>query len=90
MVKVLEKYLPDFSIHVGGLTSIDVTRKDIDKADGLEMMMKHLGTTPEKVLYVGDELTKSGNDAPVLTLEIETRAVKGPEETKKVILELLK
>jgi phosphomannomutase len=90
MVEVLEKYLPDFSSHVGGSTSIDITRKDIDKADGLEMMMKHLGTTPEKVLYVGDELTKSGNDAPVLTLDIETRAVQGPIETKEVIKELLK
>ena len=89
MVSVLKKYLPDFASHIGGTTSIDVTRKGIDKAYGLRELLKHLNLPSEKLLYVGDELYPDGNDAPALSVAGECRAVKGPEEAKKVILELL-
>ncbi len=90
MVSVLKKYLPDFASHIGGTTSIDVTRKGIDKAYGLRELLKYLNLASEKLLYVGDELYPDGNDAPALSVAGESRAVKGPEETKNVILELLK
>lgn len=89
LVSVLEKLLPNFSVHVGGSTSIDITRKGVDKASGLKMMMEMLGVEEDKVLYIGDELTPMGNDSPVLTLGIDSRPVKGPTETIRVINELL-
>ncbi|MEK7461855.1 MAG: HAD-IIB family hydrolase [Patescibacteria group bacterium] len=90
MLSVLKKYLPDFASHIGGTTSIDVTKKGIDKAYGLKRILKHLNVANEKLLYIGDELFPDGNDAPALTLGAECRAVQNPEETKGVILELLK
>ena len=89
MVRVLKKYLPDFASHIGGTTSIDVTRKGIDKAYGLRELLKYLGLTSKKLLYVGDELYPDGNDAPALEVAGECRPVKDPEEAKRVILELL-
>lgn len=90
MVSALKKYLPDFASYIGGTTSVDVTRKGIDKAYGLRELLKYLNLPSEKLLYVGDELYPDGNDASALSVAGECRAVKGPEETKKVIIELLK
>jgi phosphomannomutase len=90
VVRILKKYLPDFTSHIGGTTSIDVTRKGIDKAYGLRELLKYLDLAREKLLYIGDELFPDGNDAPALLVAGECQSVKGPEETKKVILGLLK
>ncbi|MDP3763756.1 MAG: HAD-IIB family hydrolase [bacterium] len=89
IVSVLKKYLPNFASHIGGATSIDVTRKGIDKAYGLRELLKYLNLPNKKLLYVGDELSPDGNDAPALEVAGGYRAVEGPEETKKVISELL-
>ena len=89
MVTVLKKYLPDFASHIGGTTSIDVTRKGIDKAYGLRKMLEYINLPPEQMLYVGDELYPDGNDAPALEVGGKCRAVSGPEEAKKVISDLL-
>jgi len=89
MADVLSRLLPELSIHVGGSTSIDITRKGIDKAYGITELMKKLGVSKDKVLYVADDMDASGNNATVATLGVETRAVKGPEESKQVITSLL-
>jgi len=89
MVEILKRTLPDFSIRIGGTTSIEVTKAGIDKAYGLNKLMELTGVSKGEVLYVGDKLFKGGNDEPALTLGIESRAVENPEETKKVILEML-
>lgn len=89
MIRGLQNILPDFSMRVGGTTSIEITKTGIDKAYGLARVMKYTGISKEGVLYLGDKLFKGGNDEPVLTLGLESMSVKGPEETKKLILELL-
>ena len=89
MIAVLKRALPDFSMRIGGTTSIEVTKVGIDKAYGLNKLIVQSGISRKKMLYVGDKLSSGGNDAPVLSVAGECRAVKGPEETKKVILELL-
>ena len=83
MVSILKKYLPDFASHIGGTTSIDVTRRGIDKAYGLRELLKHLNLPNDKLLYVGDELYPDGNDAPALTVAGECKSVKGPKEDQK-------
>src|SRR3989338_9772385 len=90
MIEVLKQELPGFSMRIGGTTSIEVTKAGIDKAYGLKKLMERAGVSKEKILYVGDKLFKGGNDAPVLTLGIECQTVKNPEETKKIIMKLLK
>ena len=89
IVEILKELLPNFAFHIGGTTSIEVTRPGVDKAYGLRKFSQSSGITFDKMLYFGDKLFEGGNDAPVLTLGIECLAVKGPEETKVAIRELL-
>jgi len=57
--------LPDLEVRVGGSTSVDVTRKGIDKAYGMRKLMQQLGIAAEEILFVGDRLQEGGNDYPV-------------------------
>jgi len=90
MVGVLRSKLDGFSLRIGGTTSIEVTKSGIDKAYGLNKLMKLTGVSKKRILYLGDKFFEGGNDAPVQTLGIECREVRGPEGTKGVIRELLK
>lgn len=88
--KSLERFLPEFEIRLGGLTSIDVTHHGIDKAYGIRQIMKSLKARKDDLLFVGDALYEGGNDFPVKKEGIEAVAVKGPDETKKLIKLILK
>ncbi len=87
--KVLKKHLPEFSISIGGMTSIDVTRGDIDKAYGVKHLLDYLHYSVETLLFVGDALFPGGNDASVLTLGASVTQVSGVDETKMVIRKLI-
>ncbi len=86
---LLEKYLPEFSVAIGGATSIDVTKKGVDKAYGLEKFCQRRRLSINEVLYVGDKLEEGGNDASVKRLGVKTFVVSGLEETKKLIHSLI-
>ncbi|TSA44046.1 HAD-IIB family hydrolase [bacterium] len=81
--------LPQFSAGIGGATTIDVTKRGIDKAYGLRKLCERLGLHESDALYVGDELEKGGNDEAVYKTEAETKAVKDPLETERLIKSLL-
>ena len=81
--------LPDFEVRLAGHTSIDVTRKGIDKAYGIAQIEKLLQVPREGMLFVGDALDEGGNDYAVKTTGVECVAVSGPEETKKLIKSLI-
>lgn len=81
----LGKYLSGFEIRFGGLTSIDVTKKGIDKAYGITQIIKLLNARKQDLLYVGDALYKGGNDHSVKRTGIATLAVKDEGETKNFI-----
>ncbi|MGD0833524.1 MAG: HAD-IIB family hydrolase [Candidatus Dormibacteria bacterium] len=82
---VLDTLLPDFSVRIGGATSIDVTKPGIDKAYGIRKLRDRLGISLEDMLYVGDALFAGGNDHPALEAGVACIAVRGPEDTKLVI-----
>ena len=82
---ILAKYLPDFEVRMGGLTSIDVTKKNIDKAYGVNKIGELLSIPIDKMIYIGDALYKGGNDSAVLRTGIDTIQVGGIEETKYLI-----
>ncbi len=90
IAEALKSKLDGFDILIGGASTIDVTRKDINKAYGVEWYGKRMGFKPEEMLYIGDALYEGGNDAVVIATGIETRSVSGPPETAKIIEELLK
>lgn len=87
--KELEKRLPDFEVRIGGLTSIDVGRKGINKAYAVEKVMDIFNLLPGEIVFVGDALYEGGNDFEVIRAGINTVPVSGPEETKHFIKTLL-
>lgn len=87
--EVLQKYLPDMEVKVAGLTSIDITRKGIDKGYGIRQMEKYLNISFEDMLFVGDNFSHEGNDEPVLKTGVLCFEVRDVEDTKKLIEYLL-
>ncbi|PIQ68873.1 MAG: HAD family hydrolase [Candidatus Taylorbacteria bacterium CG11_big_fil_rev_8_21_14_0_20_46_11] len=89
MIDVLKRFIPDFEIRTGGTTSIDVTRKGIDKAHGIHQMVKHLGIAKEDMVFVGDDLEEEGNDFPVIATGVDVIPVENVEHTKKLIRSII-
>lgn len=85
MREILQKKLPDFEVRAGGLTSIDITRKGIDKAYGVRQISEHLGVKIEDMLFVGDAIFPGGNDYAALETGIDYFKVKNPSDTKELI-----
>lgn len=85
----LDKMLPEFNIHLGGLTSIDVTKRGIDKAYGIAQIEKLLKISKEDMIFAGDALYVGGNDYPVKRTGVETVQVNGPGDTEKFIKSIL-
>ncbi len=90
LVTVLEKKIPQFEILMGGMTTIDITRKNVNKAYGVRWLSERLGIPTSEMLYVGDALYPGGNDEVVIATGIQTRSVTGPDKTQIVIDELVK
>ncbi|MGM0386742.1 MAG: HAD-IIB family hydrolase [Actinomycetota bacterium] len=81
--------LADLEVRSGGSTSIDVTRKGIDKAYGVAKLAEMLNLELRDMVFVGDRLDEGGNDYPVKAMGVECIAVEGWEETVIVIDRLL-
>jgi phosphomannomutase len=73
--------LADLEVRVGGSTSVDVTRKGIDKAYGIRRLMDSLGLSPDDVLFIGDRLDEGGNDYPVRATGVQCVAVSRWQDT---------
>jgi HAD superfamily hydrolase (TIGR01484 family) len=82
---ILETRIPGFSVHLGGATSIDVTRPGIDKAYGIGKLRDMLGIPIADMVFVGDALFPGGNDYPAKQAGVLSIAVRDPHETKRVI-----
>jgi len=85
LAAALVRELPDFTIAVNASTSIDITRKGITKAYGIEQLGKLLNVPIAEMLYIGDALFPGGNDAVVIPTDIPTRPVSGPAETAEIL-----
>lgn len=82
---ILDTTLPEFSVRLGGATSIDVTRPGIDKAYGIRKLRDVLTIPIEQMLFVGDAIFPGGNDYPAFQAGAESIEVRDPHETKRVI-----
>jgi phosphomannomutase len=82
---MLTPLLPDFSIGMGGSSSIDITRPGVDKAYGIGKLQEVLGIPIREMLFVGDALFEGGNDYPARRTGVTCIQVKGPQESKRVI-----
>ena len=81
---ILDKLLPEFSVRMGGATSIDVTKLGIDKAYGIRKLRDILGIPLKAMIFIGDALFVGGNDYPAEEAGVVSIPVKSPEETKRV------
>ncbi len=89
MANILKPLLPECQIAIGGMTSIDITKKGIDKEYGIMMACKSLGISKEDILYVGDSLFEGGNDYAAIHAGVPIHAVKNVSDTKTFIREYL-
>ena len=83
------KRLPDLEVRAGGSTSIDVTRRGIDKAYGVNKLAQQLDLTLADMLFLGDRLDEAGNDFPVKRMGVPCIPVTGWEDTENHIAQLI-
>jgi phosphomannomutase len=82
---VLDPLIPGFSVQLGGTTSIDVTKRGIDKAYGIRKLRDILHIGIDQMVFIGDAVFPGGNDYPAKEAGALTIAVRDPHETKRVI-----
>lgn len=81
--------LPELEVRSGGSTSVDITRRGIDKAYGMRKLESHTGIPLNDMLFVGDRLDPDGNDYPVLAMGVTCHAVTGWEDTARYLENLI-
>jgi len=86
---ILETLIPEFSIRIGGATSIDVTKLGIDKAYGIGNLRDTLHLSFKEMIYIGDALFPGGNDYPAEEAGVVSIPVKGPDDTNLIISTIL-
>ncbi|MGO9939755.1 MAG: HAD-IIB family hydrolase [Terracidiphilus sp.] len=86
---ILETLIPEFSVRIGGATSIDVTKAGIDKAYGIKKLRETLHLSSREMIYIGDALFPGGNDYPAEEAGVVSIPVKGPDDTDLVISTIL-
>lgn len=89
MRNMLQRLLASLEVRTGGLTSIDVTRRGIDKAYGIRQIERQLHIPRRDMVFVGDAIYPGGNDYAVVKAGVDYMKVSGPGETKKFIRNLL-
>lgn len=85
MKTLLEKMIPEFSINLGGTTSVDITKPGIDKAYGIHKLRDILIIGLAEMLFIGDAIFPGGNDYPAKETGVDCIKVRDPDETKRVI-----
>jgi len=83
--EVLDTLIPEFSVRLGGATSVDITKPGIDKGYGIMKLQETLGVAVDEMIFIGDALFPGGNDYPAKEAGVVSIRVKGPEESKRVI-----
>jgi HAD superfamily hydrolase (TIGR01484 family) len=86
---ILQGMLPDLSINMGGSTSIDITRKGVDKAYGLKHLSETIALPIDAMLFLGDAIFPGGNDYPAKAMGMDTVRVRDVAETKAVVAGLI-
>ena len=89
MRKLLRTQLPGFEISIGGTTSIDVTRKGVNKTLCVKKLKERLSMERKDMLFVGDALFRGGNDYIMKSTGIKCIPVASPKETKQLIRKII-
>ncbi|POH60856.1 MULTISPECIES: HAD-IIB family hydrolase [Cryobacterium] len=87
--EAVQALLPDLEVRSGGSTSVDITRRGIDKAYGMKRLAELTGIPLGDMLFVGDRLDENGNDYPVKALGVDCIAVENWEDTARFLDQLI-
>jgi phosphomannomutase len=82
---ILDTFIPEFSVRIGGSTSVDITKPGIDKAYGIRKLRDILGIAINEMIFIGDAVFPGGNDYPAKQAGVVSIRVRDPGETKRVI-----
>ncbi len=85
LTEILEKKIPEFDIRMGGATSIDITRKGVDKAYAISKIKDLLKVSDDDIIFVGDALYQGGNDEPVKSTGVDFIQEEGPDQTLELL-----
>lgn len=85
LISILEKKLPGFNYRIGGISSIDVTRKGVDKAYAINKIKDLLRVSDDDIIFVGDALYKGGNDEAVKSTGVDFIQEEGPGQTMEFL-----
>lgn len=81
----LEPKLPEVTLLVNAISSIDVVPKGFNKAVGVQRLLKKINLKKEDLIFVGDGLFPGGNDYSMKEAGFDTIKVAGPEEVENII-----
>jgi phosphomannomutase len=81
----IQRKLIGFDVRIGGSTSIDITKRGVNKGYGVRKLKQFLNMPDEEIVFVGDALFYGGNDYPVKAMGIDCLEVKNPEDTKQLV-----
>jgi phosphomannomutase len=85
IVDYVKDKLTDYSIWIAWTTSIDITRKWLDKSYGIKKMMEKLSLNKEDILFIWDAIFPGWNDYPVKEFWIDCIQVESLEDTEREI-----
>jgi len=71
MKPIPDRILPNFDIKIGGSTSIDITKKGINRGFGIRKVSEVFGIPISEMLFFGDKLQDSGNDYTVREIRVD-------------------
>jgi HAD superfamily hydrolase (TIGR01484 family) len=87
-LKMLEKLipmLPEHEVKIGGTTTIDITKKGMDKGWGIKRFAEHHGVELRDIGFLGDAIFPGGNDYPAKEIGLDCIQVNNPHDTEKHI-----
>lgn len=85
IASMLRERLPEYTVTIGGTTSIDITPKGVDKAYGINALIRTKGIPLDRIVFIGDKLSPGGNDFPVVKTGVRTIAVADEHETEALL-----
>jgi phosphomannomutase len=87
--RFLKTQLRSYEVTIGGTTSIDVTRRGVNKTLCVKKLKEHLSVDLRNMLFIGDALFRGGNDYIMKSTGIKCVSVSGPKETKGLIRKIV-
>lgn len=90
MLPFLAVSIPEYESRVGWATTIDVTRKWVDKKYGIYQMEQYLGIPLSDMFFIGDAIFPGGNDYAAVEVGIDYEKTTGPEMTHELIEKIIR